>query len=108
MTSTLSLLAAAITHGAPLPPFIEVPKPYNLSERLEALDKDILDARHIEEPGYSAYAVMQVASSLISDDLEHLVASVSELVGEVDFSFKADNERSEESLESKGSRSKLD
>jgi hypothetical protein len=108
MTSTLSLLAAAVSHGAPLPPFMEIPKPYNLSERLEALDKDILDSRHIEEPGYSAYAVMQVASSLISDDLEELVASVRELVGEVDFSFRVENEGSEESLESKGSRSKLD
>ena len=42
----------------------------------------------MEEPGYSAYAVMQVASSLISDDLEKLVGSVRELVGETDFTFR--------------------
>ena len=72
------------------------PQPYNLSQRLDALDKDILDARHMQEPGYSAYAVMQVASSLISDDLEKLVGSVKDLVGEVDFSFVVVD--SEESL----------
>lgn len=43
--------------------------------------------KNIEEPGYSAYAVMQVASSLVSDDLARLVEHVTELVGETNFSF---------------------
>lgn len=42
----------------------------------------------MQEPGYSAYAVMQVASSLITDDLERLVDHVRDLVGETDFTFK--------------------
>ena len=42
----------------------------------------------MEEPGYSAYAVMQVASSLVTDDLHRLVDHVKDLVGETDFSFK--------------------
>lgn len=42
----------------------------------------------MQEPGYSAYAVMQVASSLVTDDLKRLVEDVKSLVGEVDFSFK--------------------
>lgn len=41
----------------------------------------------MEEPGYSAYACLQVASSLITDDLARLVENVKELVGETDFSF---------------------
>ena len=56
--------------------------------KLEKLDKGILDSRHVEEPGYSAYAVMQVASSLVTDDMKRLVEDVKSLVGEVDFSFK--------------------
>jgi hypothetical protein len=79
ITSTLSLLSASVKQGSALPPYIQrkypsaplifslnrsekslissllVPQPYNLSSRLEALDKGILDARHVEEPGYSAY-----------------------------------------------------
>lgn len=87
ITSTLALLSAAITAGVALPPFIQLPQPYSLNRRLEALDSGILDSRHIQEPGYSAYAVMQVASSLVTDDLARLVDCVKELVGETDFSF---------------------
>lgn len=80
-----------------------MPEPYNLSRRLEALDKGILDARHVEEPGYSAYAVMQVCSSLVTDDLRRLVEHVKDLVGETDFSFHVGG--SEDSFGSTGSES---
>lgn len=90
ITSILSMLSASVSQGTALPPHIEtmLPKPYMLSRRLEQLDRGILDAKHVEELGYSAYAVMQVASALIVDDLERLVGEVRELVGEVDFSFQ--------------------
>lgn len=87
LTSTLTLLSTSITQGQPLPPYLQLPASFNLTKRLEALDKGILDARHVEEPGYSAYAVMQVASSLVVDDLSKLVDAVRDLVGEADFGF---------------------
>jgi hypothetical protein len=87
-TSILALLSASVTQGSALPPYMQLPEPYGLSRRLEKLDKGILGSRHVEEPGYSAYAVMQVASSLLTDDLKRLVENVKSLVGEVDFSFK--------------------
>ncbi|KAH8599866.1 hypothetical protein B0O99DRAFT_564613 [Bisporella sp. PMI_857] len=102
ITSLLSLLSASVRQGSALPPHIPLPQPYNLSRRLEALDKGILDFRHIEEPGYSAYAVMQVASSLITDDLARLVDHVKDLVGENDFTFHVN--LSDSSLESEISR----
>jgi len=55
ITSILSLLSSSVKQGCPLPPHIQLPQPYNLSRRLEALDKGILDSKHVEEPGYSAY-----------------------------------------------------
>ena len=73
VTSMISLLAAAISNGNPLPPFLKPPQPYRLSERLEALDADILSINHIAEPGYAAFAVTQIASSLVSDELGKLV-----------------------------------
>ena len=88
ITSTLSLLAASVREGFALPPYMQLPEPYNLNRRLEVLDKGILDARHVKEPGYSAYACLQVASSLITDDLARLVENVKDLVGETDFTFK--------------------
>jgi hypothetical protein len=87
-TSTLALLSASVIQGSALPPYMQLPEPYGLSRRLEKLDKGILSSRHVQEPGYSAYAVMQVASSLLTDDLKRLVEDVKCLVGEVDFSFK--------------------
>lgn len=87
-TSSLALLSASVTQGSALPPYMQMPEPYELSRKLERLDKGILDSKHVEEPGYSAYAVTQVASSLVIDDLKRLVEDVKSLVGEVDFSFK--------------------
>ena len=100
ITSVLSLLSASVIQGSALPPYIQLPQPYQLSQRLEKLDKGILDSRHVEEPGYSAYAVMQVCSSLISDDLRRLVEHVKDLVGETDFTFKVgDSDSSLDSLD---------
>jgi hypothetical protein len=99
VTSTLILLSHSVTQGSPLPPYFNAPKGFDLSKSLEALDSGILDARHVEEPGYSAYAVCQVANSLINDDLQRLCEAVRELVGETDFSWKV--EGSEESLKGK-------
>ena len=73
VTSILALLSAAVTNGNPLPPYLQAPKPYQLIRRLEELDPNILSMTHISEPGYSAFAVIQIASSLVSDDLAKLI-----------------------------------
>ena len=73
ITSVLALLASSVTDGNPLPPYLKAPPSYKLSQRLEELDPDILSVSHITEPGYSAFAVMQIASSLVSDDLGKLI-----------------------------------
>ena len=76
VTSTLSLLSASVMNGNPLPPYLKAPEPYQLSAKLEAIDADILSINHIAEPGYAAFAVMQVATSFITDDMEKLIAWV--------------------------------
>ena len=87
ITSLLSLLSAAVRNGQALPPYLAVPKPYALSDRLEKMDPDILSIRHINEPGYAAFAVMQISTRCVVADLERLLRAVKELVGELDFSF---------------------
>ncbi|KAL1637039.1 hypothetical protein SLS58_009479 [Diplodia intermedia] len=89
ITSLLTLLSASITNGSPLPPYLRPPAPYRLSRRLEELDHDILSLRHIAEPGYAAFAVIQIATRCIIRDLEKLLKHIKELVGELDFSFHA-------------------
>jgi hypothetical protein len=55
ITSILSLLSASVQQGIALPPHMPLPEPYHLNRKLEVLDGGILDARHMVEPGYSAY-----------------------------------------------------
>ena len=74
LTSTLSLLSASVTNGNPLPPYLKAPEPYQLSARLEAMDADVLSINHIAEPGYAAFAVMQIATSQITHNMEKLIA----------------------------------
>ncbi|OLN85314.1 Uncharacterized protein C57A7.05 [Colletotrichum chlorophyti] len=70
-----------------------------LSETMSPLGSgSILDVRNVEQHGYTEFAVLQVCSSLVCDDLEGLVRSVSSLVGVVDFSFRING--SEETLTS--------
>lgn len=75
-TSVLSLLASSIANGVPLPPYIKPPSAYELSEKLEAMDPDILSINHMLEPGFSAFAVTQLTSTMISSDMIKLVELV--------------------------------
>lgn len=72
ITSILSLLSSSISNGQPLPPYLKMPDPFVLTRKLEALDGDILSIRHIAEPGYAAFAVMEIASRSITADLHKL------------------------------------
>jgi len=83
----LSLLAASIRDGRPLPPYIPRPKAYELTRRMEEIDADILSVRHVNEPGYAAFAVLQLASRCIGVDVDILVDKMKKLLGEVDFSY---------------------
>ena len=154
--STMTLLSNSLASGQSLPPFLPLPRPYELTRQLMALSsrhggkqhggglhsggapwpstaapggslfvarhmpsasgsgdperdtlghpisatstagsgghrssrRGILDARNMEQHGYAEFAVLQVCSTLVCDDLEGLVRAVSSLVGIVDFSFR--------------------
>lgn len=99
MICTLALLSNSLQNGHPLPPNIPVPRPHELTRQLErmkipgspgARPLNLLDARNMSENGYAEFAVLQVCSNLVCDDLEGLVKSVGKLVGVVDFSFRID------------------
>jgi hypothetical protein len=73
VTSLLCLMSSCILNAQPLPPHLHLPEPYSLLQRLQLMNKDILDISHVAERGYSAFAVMQIASRSITHDLFQLV-----------------------------------
>jgi len=73
ITSLLALLASSLSNGQPLPPYLQMPQTFELVRRLEHVDPDIVSIRHIAEPEYSAFAVMQVTSQCINTDVRKLV-----------------------------------
>ncbi|KIW33378.1 uncharacterized protein PV07_00235 [Cladophialophora immunda] len=86
LTSTLCLVSASITNSQPLPPYITVARPIDIADQLAAIDPGILSIQHINEPCYAAFAVLEIASILIMQEMVAVLAKVRELVGEVDFS----------------------
>lgn len=73
MISVLSLLSSCLSNGQALPPYLELPQPYAFVRRIESIDKHILSVRHIVEPEYSAFAVLQICGSCVTADIENLV-----------------------------------
>lgn len=73
ITTILSVLSSSMRNAAPLPPHLELPEPFSFAKKMERLDADILSVRHMAEPEYSAFAVMQVVSKNIVVDVEELV-----------------------------------
>jgi hypothetical protein len=87
VTTLLVLQSASVSSGNPLPPYLKIPAPFSLTERLDQIDKDILSVRHIAEPGYASFAVIQLGTKCLVEDLEKLLLGVKELVGELDFTY---------------------
>jgi hypothetical protein len=87
ITSTLCLASASVTNSQPLPPYLKLPRPFDIGVRMETVDPEIISVSHISQPCYAAFAVLEIASTLITEEMGRVVRLVKELVGEVDFSF---------------------
>jgi len=84
ITSLLCLLSASLASGNPLPPILGLPEPFRLVRALEERDGG-LKLDHLVEPGFMAFAVVQVAIGVMRDDLVRVIGMVEELVGRVEF-----------------------
>lgn len=68
-------------------------------QRLQAIDGDILSVRHIAEPEYAAFAVIQICAQCIRDDVMKITRHVRNLVGVIDFSFHVQDREREDALD---------
>jgi hypothetical protein len=76
-----------VTNSQLLPPYLKLPRPFDIGVRMETVDPEIISVSHISQPCYAAFAVLEIASTLITEEMGRVVRLVKELVGEVDFSF---------------------
>jgi hypothetical protein len=88
VTTLLSLLSAALRNKQPLPPYIKCPSQFDLSEQIQESDANIMALSNINEPGFRAFAVIEVAHVCLVDSISVIVKNVRELVGEVNFSYQ--------------------
>lgn len=87
ITSRLALLSSSVQNGQPLPPYMLPLEPFHLLSQMEQVDRELLSVKHIAEPNYAAFAVLQIATRSLVGDLNALTEHVKNLVGELDFSF---------------------
>lgn len=52
---------------------MKTPTPFALTTKLESVDRDILSIRHLAEPGYAAFAMMQITTHCIISDIDKLL-----------------------------------
>jgi len=89
MTSLLALLSASVLNGHALPPYLKAPIDFRFSsDGLVEEQTHILDLQNLNEPGFRAIAVIEVAQRCLVDSVDRIVDHVKELVGEVDFSYR--------------------
>ena len=88
LVTLLSLLSASLKNKQPLPPFLAAPGYFNMFDQAVGTDPNILGLDNINEPGFRAFAVIEVAHVCMVDSVNSIVKQVRDLVGELDFSYK--------------------
>jgi hypothetical protein len=92
ITSLLALLSASVLNGHALPPYLKAPMDFRFtSDDLIGAQTHVLDLQNLNEPGFRAIAVIEVAQRCLVDSINRIVDHVKELVGEVDFSYRIRN-----------------
>ncbi|KAH7417167.1 hypothetical protein BKA64DRAFT_291476 [Cadophora sp. MPI-SDFR-AT-0126] len=87
VTMILALLSASLKNGQSLPPYLQTPTSFRISDELLDDGSDLLDLRNVNEPGFRSIAVIEVAQRCVVGSTQRITNLVRELVGELDFSF---------------------
>ncbi|KAG4438513.1 hypothetical protein IFR05_005987 [Cadophora sp. M221] len=91
VTTLLALLSASLANGQALPPYLQAPTGFRISDELTSDGGTVLDLRNLNEPGFRAIAVIEVAQRCVVGSSERIVDLARELVGELDFSYSVGN-----------------
>jgi hypothetical protein len=99
ITSLLALLSASVLNGHALPPYLKAPNDFRFtSDGFVEAENHVLDLKNVNETGFRAIAVIEVAQRSLVDSINKIADHVKELVGEVDFSYRMRNVSDSSSL----------
>ena len=85
VTTLLCIVAAAISTGKLLPPYLIPPQLVHLRRLIASVNRNILTAGHVHHAVYADFAVMQVSYALLAEDIEGVLDETRKLVGEARF-----------------------
>ncbi|PVH88337.1 hypothetical protein DL98DRAFT_478193 [Cadophora sp. DSE1049] len=106
VTTLLALLSASLKNGQSLPPYLQTPTGFRISDELLGDGGSLLDLRNVNEPGFRSIAVIEVAQRCVVGCTQRIVKLVRELVGELDFSYSIATPVGSESLLGNGADAK--
>lgn len=106
VTTLLALLSASLINGQALPPYLQAPTGFRISDELTSDGGTVLDLRNLNEPGFRAIAVIEVAQRYVVGSSQRIVNLIRGLVGELDFSYSTGNPSGSSSLLGNGTESK--
>ena len=75
-TALLCHLSAAVTNGLALPPYLAPPSSFALAREIQNINAELLDTKNKTETAFSAFAVLEVTTALLSYKLTKLVRYV--------------------------------
>jgi Aromatic acid exporter family member 2 len=73
ITSLLCHLSAAVSAGTSLPPYLSPPEPFPVARKLRELNDGLLDRKNVQDPAFSAFASLEVLSSMVNKNLAELI-----------------------------------
>ena len=75
-TSLLCHLGSAITNAQPLPPYLSAGELFPLARWVRHVDGEILSLRHVEDPWFAGFGLLEVLRSVVGVELEGLLGYV--------------------------------
>ena len=111
LVTLLSLLSASLKNKQPLPPYLNAPSYHSMFDQAVGTDAKLMGLENVNEPGFRAFAVIEVAHLCMVDSVSGIVKHVRDLVGEVDFSYQvvgSSGRTSNSALDGGGRKGKAD
>lgn len=79
-TSLLCHLGSAITNAQPLPPYLSAGELFPLARWVRHVDGEMLSLRHVDDPWFAGFGLLEVLRSVVGVELEGLLGYVTYLL----------------------------